>query len=104
MPGSDTGGSDVSVLVCRPATACLQGTPARPAPAVQQRTFSSYGLDTTVTLIARRSRLFAGTRYLKRGINWDGHCANDVETEQIVDTQRNACGLPAKISSFVQVR
>ena len=71
---------------------------------VQQRALSCYGRDITVTLVARRSRLFAGTRFLKRGINGDGHCANDVEIEQIVDTGRNARGLPDKVASFVQLR
>lgn len=37
-----------------------------------------------VTLIARRSRYFAGARYLKRGVNEEGNVANEVETEQIV--------------------
>ncbi|EPQ30030.1 uncharacterized protein PFL1_02703 [Pseudozyma flocculosa PF-1] len=37
-----------------------------------------------VTLIARRSRHFAGARFLKRGVNERGQVANDVETEQIV--------------------
>ncbi|KAF7730161.1 phosphatidylinositol-3,5-bisphosphate 5-phosphatase [Apophysomyces ossiformis] len=37
-----------------------------------------------VTLIARRSRHFAGARFLKRGVNDKGYVANDVETEQIV--------------------
>ncbi|OCF46064.1 polyphosphoinositide phosphatase [Kwoniella heveanensis CBS 569] len=36
------------------------------------------------TLIARRSRHFAGTRFLTRGANEHGHVANEVETEQIV--------------------
>ena len=36
-----------------------------------------------VTLIARRSRYFAGARYLKCGVNED-NLANEVETEQIV--------------------
>ncbi|KAF8330313.1 SacI homology domain-containing protein [Cantharellus anzutake] len=36
-----------------------------------------------VTLIARRSRHFAGARYLKRGITEEGNVANEVETEQI---------------------
>mmetsp|Transcript_38549 Transcript_38549/g.28414 ORF Transcript_38549/g.28414 Transcript_38549/m.28414 type:complete len:198 (-) Transcript_38549:913-1506(-) len=35
-------------------------------------------------LISRRSRHFAGTRYLKRGVNENGKVANFVETEQIV--------------------
>ena len=37
-----------------------------------------------ITLIARRSRHFAGARYLKRGVNDQGNVANEVETEQIV--------------------
>ncbi|PQE16291.1 hypothetical protein CJF32_00006168 [Rutstroemia sp. NJR-2017a WRK4] len=37
-----------------------------------------------ITIIARRSRYFAGARFLKRGANDRGYVANDVETEQIV--------------------
>ncbi|KAF9030830.1 hypothetical protein BDZ89DRAFT_1064393 [Hymenopellis radicata] len=37
-----------------------------------------------ITLIARRSRHYAGARYLKRGVNDEGNVANEVETEQIV--------------------
>ncbi len=37
-----------------------------------------------ITLIARRSRYFAGTRFLKRGVNESGYVGNYVETEQIV--------------------
>ncbi|CAN8259399.1 unnamed protein product [Cochlearia groenlandica] len=56
-----------------------------------------------LTLIARRSRHYAGTRYLKRGVNEKGRVANDVETEQIVyeDAQD---GSPVRISSVVQNR
>lgn len=43
-----------------------------------------WGRVVYITLIARRSRHFAGARYLKRGANDLGHVANDVETEQIV--------------------
>uniref|UniRef100_A0A914QNI0 SAC domain-containing protein n=1 Tax=Panagrolaimus davidi TaxID=227884 RepID=A0A914QNI0_9BILA len=35
-------------------------------------------------LIGRRSAIFAGTRFLKRGMDFSGAVANDVETEQIV--------------------
>ena len=35
-------------------------------------------------LISRRSRIFAGTRYLRRGVDSNGFSANEVETEQIV--------------------
>ncbi|BGP63852.1 phosphatidylinositol-3,5-bisphosphate 5-phosphatase [Rhodotorula toruloides] len=37
-----------------------------------------------IILIARRSRHFAGARFLRRGVNSDGFVANEVETEQIV--------------------
>ncbi|CAN1136075.1 Phosphoinositide phosphatase SAC3 [Linum perenne] len=61
------------------------------------------GRDYKLTLIARRSRHYAGTRYLKRGVNDKGRVANDVETEQIVfeDVPK---GLPVQISSVVQNR
>lgn len=37
----------------------------------------------TIVLIARRSALYAGTRFLKRGCNFEGAVANEVETEQV---------------------
>ena len=37
-----------------------------------------------VTLITRRSRYFAGARYLKRGVNDESNMAHKVETKQIV--------------------
>ena len=40
-------------------------------------------------MIARRSRHFAGARFLKRGANDLGYVANDVETEQIVSEMQN---------------
>ncbi|EZG06676.1 hypothetical protein H106_03814 [Trichophyton rubrum CBS 735.88] len=51
---------------------------------VDQSAISIYGRLVYLTLIARRSRFFAGARYLKRGVNDLGYVANDVETEQIV--------------------
>ncbi|KAJ2895041.1 phosphatidylinositol-3,5-bisphosphate 5-phosphatase, partial [Coemansia aciculifera] len=53
---------------------------------IDQSKLSMFGRDVFVTLIARRSRIFAGVRYLKRGVNDAGFVANDVETEQIVNT------------------
>ncbi|KAG0492472.1 hypothetical protein HPP92_005870 [Vanilla planifolia] len=55
------------------------------------------------TLIARRSRHYAGTRYLKRGVNEKGRVANEVETEQIV-FDANAKPGTIEISSVVQIR
>ncbi|RIB02962.1 SacI homology domain-containing protein [Gigaspora rosea] len=51
---------------------------------VDQSKISIFGRNVFVTLIARRSRYFAGARFLKRGVNDQGYVANDVETEQIV--------------------
>lgn len=51
---------------------------------VDQATLSVYGRTVHITIIARRSRFFAGARFLKRGANDLGYVANDVETEQIV--------------------
>ncbi|KAJ9537430.1 hypothetical protein OSB04_030163 [Centaurea solstitialis] len=59
--------------------------------------------DFKLTLIARRSRHYAGTRYLKRGVNEKGRVANDVETEQIVFEDVPE-GCPLQISSVVQNR
>ncbi|KAH9305546.1 hypothetical protein KI387_009950, partial [Taxus chinensis] len=61
------------------------------------------GKHFSLTLIARRSRHYAGTRYLKRGVNDKGRVANDVETEQIVfEDVSEEC--PRKICSVVQHR
>ncbi|KAI9851856.1 MAG: phosphatidylinositol-3,5-bisphosphate 5-phosphatase [Thelocarpon superellum] len=51
---------------------------------VDQAILSVYGRTVYITIIARRSRFFAGARFLKRGANDLGYVANDVETEQIV--------------------
>jgi hypothetical protein len=51
---------------------------------VDQSVLSVYGRSVYITIIARRSRFFAGARFLKRGANDLGYVANDVETEQIV--------------------
>ncbi|PWN53902.1 hypothetical protein IE53DRAFT_383532 [Violaceomyces palustris] len=51
---------------------------------VDQAKLSVLNRTIYVTLIARRSRHFAGARFLKRGVDEKGHVANDVETEQIV--------------------
>ncbi|KAJ5098097.1 Polyphosphoinositide phosphatase [Penicillium argentinense] len=54
---------------------------------VDQSKLSVYGRLIYITIIARRSRFFAGARFLKRGANDLGFVANDVETEQIVSEQ-----------------
>ncbi|VDK47066.1 unnamed protein product [Anisakis simplex] len=59
----------------------------------------------SLTLIGRRSSEYAGTRYLKRGSNFQGNVANDVETEQIIwDMWSSPNFLYGKFSAFVQRR
>ncbi|XP_023514175.1 phosphoinositide phosphatase SAC2-like isoform X1 [Cucurbita pepo subsp. pepo] len=70
----------------------------------KQVDLSLSGRDFKLTLIARRSRHYAGTRFLKRGVNEKGRVANDVETEQIVFEEDASDGRPTQISSVVQNR
>ncbi|KAF2103424.1 hypothetical protein NA57DRAFT_26522, partial [Rhizodiscina lignyota] len=51
---------------------------------IDQAPIDIFGRKIYLTVIARRSRFFAGARFLKRGTNDLGYVANDVETEQIV--------------------
>ncbi|XP_030968163.1 phosphoinositide phosphatase SAC2-like isoform X3 [Quercus lobata] len=69
----------------------------------KQVKLSVSGRDFNLTLIARRSRHYAGTRYLKRGVNEKGRVANDVETEQII-YEDSPEGYSRQISSVVQNR
>lgn len=56
-----------------------------------------------LTVVARRSRRYAGTRYLRRGVNEQGSVANEVEIEQIVSKEVPE-GKKIPITSVVQVR
>ncbi|CEF71517.1 Polyphosphoinositide phosphatase [Strongyloides ratti] len=59
----------------------------------------------SITLIGRRSSYYAGTRFLKRGANYKGHCANNIETEQIVWEMTSSSNFYyGNFSSFVQRR
>ncbi|EHY54367.1 hypothetical protein HRR83_008050 [Exophiala dermatitidis] len=55
-----------------------------------------------LTLISRRSVKRSGLRYLRRGIDDEGNCANAVETEQILSSPD--WSPTRKIRSFVQIR
>lgn len=55
-----------------------------------------------ITVISRRSVKRAGLRYLRRGIDEEGWCANSVETEQILSPA--IIDPNSKIHSFLQVR
>jgi hypothetical protein len=69
-----------------------------------QQKMDVVGSSIECTLISRRSSYFAGTRYLKRGLNEQGHVANDVETEQIVCDPNTGKYVDQHFSSFVQHR
>ncbi|XP_054003734.1 polyphosphoinositide phosphatase isoform X2 [Hylaeus anthracinus] len=71
---------------------------------IGQSNVSIFGRSMYVTIIARRSNKYAGTRFLKRGANFDGDVANEVETEQIVHDSGVSCLNKGRFSSFVQMR
>lgn len=66
-----------------------------------QRKLHDYGRSLNLILLARRSRHFAGTRYLKRGVSDRGKVANDVEHEQIIHDETTSEGV---FSSYLQIR
>ena len=68
-----------------------------------QRRLNDYGRSMNLTLLARRSRHFAGTRYLKRGVSDQGKVANDVEHEQILHDEASSASAGA-FSSYLQCR
>jgi len=70
----------------------------------RQCKFSVFGRTLNMTLIARRSRYYAGTRFLKRGVTDEGFVANDVETEQIVHEVSAGNHNFHHFASFVQIR
>ena len=58
--------------------------------------------DFLITLISRRSIMRPGLRYLRRGVDDNGHAANSVETEQILT--QPSWRASDKIFSFTQIR
>ena len=71
---------------------------------VDQSNVSIYGQPIYVTLIARRSKKYAGTRFLKRGANNEGDVANEVETEQIACDASIGSDKVGHYTSFVHMR
>ena len=71
---------------------------------VAQANICVYGKPIYITLLARRSRCYCGTRFLKRGLNLDGDVANEVETEQIVHDASVSDFTQGFFTSFVQMR
>ena len=73
----------------------------------QQQLLRCGNADLLVTLLARRSRHFAGPRYIRRGISAVGHVANEVESEQLVESLDNRSAwfsTGASFSSVVMLR
>ena len=71
---------------------------------VDQSNVSIFGQPVYVTLIARRSKNYAGTRFLKRGANNQGDVANEVETEQIACDASIGSDRVGHYTSFVHMR
>lgn len=71
---------------------------------LSQSSLNIYGCNLLVTLIARRSQKYAGTRFLKRGGNNEGFVANEVETEQIVHNASISSFQKGYYTSFVHLR
>ncbi|XP_047509279.1 polyphosphoinositide phosphatase [Pieris napi] len=71
---------------------------------IEQSNLNIFGRPIYLTLIARRSNRYAGTRFLKRGANMHGDVANEVETEQIVHDSMISSFSKGRFSSFVQMR
>ena len=65
---------------------------------------SVFGRPIYLTMISRRSKEFAGTRFLKRGANDEGHVANEVEIEQIVHDAVSSLHANGCYTSFLQLR
>ncbi|GBP83844.1 Polyphosphoinositide phosphatase [Eumeta japonica] len=71
---------------------------------IEQSNLNIFGRPVYLTLIARRSNRYAGTRFLKRGANVHGDVANEVETEQIIHDSMVSSFDAGRFSSFVQLR
>lgn len=71
---------------------------------VAQANICVYSKPIYITLIARRSKHYSGTRFLKRGLNLEGSVANEVETEQIVHDASISNFAKGFFTSFVQIR
>ena len=69
-----------------------------------QASFTLLEKTVRLTVMSRRSRHHAGTRYLKRGMDADGHVANEVETEQILHVHAAWAQGLGRISSLVLLR
>lgn len=102
-PGQVDEGKDsveMQDFAARPAGADSEtaSLPDRPA-SVQLRASEK---QFTLTVVSRRSIKRAGLRYLRRGIDEEGNCANSVETEQILSPK--TVDPKSQVYSFLQIR
>ncbi|XP_045120443.1 phosphatidylinositide phosphatase SAC2-like isoform X1 [Portunus trituberculatus] len=74
-----------------------ESVPLESAPTTPDGSQKSQQDEYNLTLISRRSRHRAGTRYKRRGVDEEGRVANYVETEQIISYSHHRV-------AFVQVR
>ena len=65
-----------------------------------QRSIAIENHEIVIGLISRRNRLHYGPRYLKRGLNSEGYCANEVVTEQFIYEKDQYNQYHYQISSF----
>jgi hypothetical protein len=99
----DQGGETSCVVSAEATSSATEGVShaiahAKEALAVDTAETQSFLL----TVISRRSIKRAGLRYLRRGIDDEGNCANCVETEQILSTPSWDDSRPLR--SFTQIR
>ncbi len=71
---------------------------------VDSATIKNFAFPFSIHIFARRSRFYAGTRYLKRGVNEEGKTGNFVEVEQVVEDLRIQTTGMISASSYVHVR
>lgn len=73
-----------------------------------QQRFNVNGNSFKMTILSRRSIFRAGVRFHKRGVDTEGHAANFVETEQIVEAEVSSGKVPTnagkRLTSFVILR
>ena len=86
---SELGYQEEMGQMCRWVTPLIHGS-------FRQQSALVNRVPVTITIIARRSRFHAGTRFLCRGIDANGHVANDCDVEQIVEVASGRSSIDTK--------
>ena len=95
-------GPDASCVVSLDADPSSDGLSHAAAHAIEGLKQDDTAREYLLTIISRRSTKRSGLRYLRRGIDDEGNCANTVETEQILSSPQWDRSRPLR--SFIQVR